>query len=266
MTVLSRSAFEKRFGRRAIFGMVHLHPLPGSPMFETMSSVLDRALRDAKAIVKGGAAGIVIENFGDRPFYKTAPVETVAAMTRVIAEIALETKLPIGVNVLRNDGLSALAIAAAIGASFIRVNVMTGAMVTDQGIIESEAAAILRKRRELGLDAAIFADHMVKHSTPLSPGDEEQSAKDLRFRSCADAIVVSGKETGDAADISRIEMLRKVTDAPLVIGSGLTAENASNYASLVDAAIVGTSIKKDGRLDAHVDADRMAAIVEAFSK
>ena len=141
--MLTRSAFAARFSDRAIFGMVHLGALPGAPLFTSLDAVIEKALRDARAIRDGGCDGFVVENFGDRPFARgRVEVETVAAMTRVIAEIASVVRLPFGVNVLRNDALSALAIAAATGAAFIRVNVHTGAMLTDQAIEEGGLADV----------------------------------------------------------------------------------------------------------------------------
>lgn len=263
--MLSRDDFRARFGVRPLFGMVHLRPLPGAPLYRSIAEVIDAAMADAAAIEKGGASAIVVENFGDRPFFKReVPRETVASMARVVGELVRTVKLPVGVNVLRNDGESAIAIAAATGAAFIRVNVLTGAMVADQGIIESDAAAILRLRARIAPDVAIFADHMVKHAAPLVRADEEQWAKDLRLRAGADVIVVSGRETGSAADLARIELVRRATDAPIVIGSGLTAENAAGYRDRVDGAIVGTATKRDGNVDAPVDAERVRAIVDAF--
>lgn len=254
--MLGRTGFAARFATRAIFGMVHLRALPGAPLFSSMSDVLELALHDARALAAGGCAGFVIENFGDRPFTRgRVEAETIAAMTRVITEIAREVHLPFGVNVLRNDALSAIAIAAATGAAFIRVNIHTGAAVTDQGIIEGHAYATLRKRAALAPDVLIFADYLVKHATPMG----EVSAKDLRLRGLADAIIVTGAETGAAADPSRLRELREVVDAPLLVGSGLTAENAVQFAD-ADGAIVGTSIKTDGR----VDAARVDAVVRAF--
>src|SRR5947199_6974958 len=143
--MLTKSQFAQRFTSHALFGMVHLHALPGAPLFGgSIDEVIGAALRDARAIAGGGCDGIVIENFGDKPFFRgRVPAETVAAMTRVITEIAREVTLPVGVNVLRNDALSALAIAAAAGAAFIRINIHMGAMLTDQGIIESTAAETL---------------------------------------------------------------------------------------------------------------------------
>jgi membrane complex biogenesis BtpA family protein len=258
--MLTRSAFSARFSARAVFGMVHLGALPGAPLFVSLDAVIEKALRDVRAIREGGCDGFVIENFGDRPFTRgRVEAETVAAMTRVITEIAAEVRLPFGVNVLRNDALSALAIAAATGAAFIRINVHTGAMLTDQGIIEGDAFATLRKRAALAPDVLIFADHLVKHATPLAAIDPWQSARDLRMRGLADALIVTGAETGAAADPARLRTLRSAIDAPLLLGSGLTAQNANQFAD-ADGAIVGTSIQRDGEVDAML----AEAVVRAF--
>jgi len=259
--MLTRPAFAARFSARALFGMVHLGPLPGAPLFRSMDEVLELALHDARAIVAGGCDGLVIENFGDRPFTRgRVEAETVAAMTRVVAEVAREVRIPFGVNVLRNDALSALAVAAATGASFIRVNLHTGAAVTDQGLVEGDAYATLRKRAALAPDVLIFADYLVKHAAPLG----EVSAKDLRLRGLADAVIVTGSETGAAADPSRLDELRAQIDAPLLVGSGLTAENASQFGD-ADGAIVGTSLKslRPGS-DARVDRAKVEALARAW--
>jgi len=232
-------------------------------MFSSLDEVIEDALRDARAIADGGCDGFFVENFGDRPFTRgRVEAETVAAMARVIAELAREVRLPFGVNVLRNDTQSALAIAAATGASCIRVNIHTGAMLTDQGIIEGDAYATLRKRAALAPNVLIFADHLVKHAVPLAESDPMQTAKDLRERGLADAIIVTGAETGAAVDPTRLRALREaIPDAPLLVGSGLTAENASQFAD-ADGAIVGTSLKREG----HVDPSRVEAVVTAFKR
>lgn len=262
----TRNDFTSRLAHRAVIGMVHLAPLPGAPLFGgSMQRVIDDAVRDAVAIRDGGADGIMFENFGDRPFTKGAAApETVSAMTRAIAECAREVRLPFGVNVLRNDARSALGIAAASGALFIRVNVLAAAMVTDQGVIEGDAATLQRERMRLGGATAVFADHLVKHAVPLAPFDEIQLAKDLRHRALADALVISGFETGGPADLGRLARIRESVDAPLLVGSGLTAGNAADYAAAADGAIVGTSIKKNGDVDAPVERDRVAAVVDRF--
>ena len=239
--MLTRATFAQRFGRNAVFGMVHLPPLPGAPLYGgSMEAVIDFALRDARAIAGGGCDGVIVENFGDKPFAKNRVCgETIAAMTRVVAEIAREVKLPVGVNV------------------------HTGAMLTDQGIIEGEAYETLRRRAVVAPNVAIFADHFVKHAVPLAELDPMQSAKDLRLRGLADALIVTGWETGAAPDAERLRLVREAVDAPLLIGSGLSEANAGTFAD-ADGAIVGTAIKRDGRVDAEVDQERVKRIVAAF--
>jgi membrane complex biogenesis BtpA family protein len=267
-TMLTRDEFRKRFSTNAIIGMVHVAALPGAPRFEgSMSAVIKAAIRDARALREGGCDAMAFENFGDRPFFKeSVPAETIAGLTRVIAEVFAAVPLPFGVNVLRNDAASAIAIAAATGAAFIRVNVHTGAMLTDQGIIEGRAAETLRKRGALSPDVLIFADHMVKHAAPLASIDEVHAAKDLRERGLADGIIISGSETGAEADRASFARVRDaLPETPILIGSGLTEGNASAFRA-ADGAIVGTSIKIDGRVEAPVDPDRVARLVAAFKR
>jgi len=266
--MLTRDDFKNCFGGNAVIGMVHVAALPGAPMYSgSIQAIVDAALRDARALRDGGCDAIAFENFGDRPFFKDrVPAETVAALTRVIVEVVAEVKMPFGVNVLRNDAASAIAIAAATGAAFIRINVHTGAMLTDQGIIEGRAADTLRKRAAIAPEVLIFADHMVKHATPMVPLDEIQAAKDLRHRGFADAIIVSGAETGAEPDRASFARVREaLSGTPILIGSGLTEANAGTFAD-ADGAIVGTSIKIDGRLEAPVDPDRVKRLVAAFKR
>lgn len=266
--MLNRDDFRHRFGRNAIIGMVHVDALPGAPRYgDSMQAVIAAALRDARALRDGGCDAMAFENFGDRPFFKNGvPAETVAALTRVIVAVTAEVALPFGVNVLRNDAASAIAIAAATGAAFIRVNIHTGAMLTDQGIIEGRAAETLRKRAAIAPDVLIFADHMVKHAVPMVALDVMQAAKDLRHRGFADGIIVSGAETGAEPDRAGFTALRQsLPDVPILIGSGLMVTNAAAFAD-ADAAIVGTSIKIDGRVEAPVDPDRVARLVAAFKR
>jgi len=266
--MLTRISFAQRFASRALFGMVHLRALPGAPLFGgSMAEVIDAALADARALAGGGADGLVFENFGDRPFAKgRVEAETVAAMARVITEVVAEVRMPFGVNVLRNDAASAIAIAAATGASFIRVNIHTGAMLTDQGIIEGDAANTMRRRAALAPHLLVFADHLVKHAVPLAPVDARQSVRDLRLRGLADAIVVDGVETGIAVDPERLRTVREaLPQAPLIIGSGLTPENADAYGD-ADAAIAGTSLKAGADVGAPVEAGRVGRLAEAFKR
>ncbi|MEO8217720.1 MAG: BtpA/SgcQ family protein [Acidobacteriota bacterium] len=262
----TQSDFDRILVRKAVIGMVHLRPLPGAPLFGgSMAAVIDAAAADVEALRLGGADALLFENFGDRPFRPGAvDAVTISTMTVVITALRSELSVPFGVNVLRNDGQSALSIAVATGAAFIRVNVLIGAMVTDQGVIAGEADRILRMRANLGADVAIFADHMVKHAVPLAPVDPAQSARDLRQRGLADVLVASGPRTGSPPEIEHLRALRELTEAPIVLGSGVNEANAASFASSADGAIVGTSVKIGGIVDQPVDSDRVRRVVDRF--
>jgi len=250
----------------AIIGMVHLRALPGSPRWcGSMSLVLDAARDDARALADGGVDAILVENHGDVPFTAgRVDAATVAGMAVAVAEIQKIVSLPLGVNVLKSDALSALAIAAATGARFVRVNVHVGAVVADQGLLVSGAHDTLRYRRLLDLDIKILADVQVKHGMPLAPIPIEQEARDCVSRALADGLVVSGIATGEPTPIADLKRVRgAVPDTPLLVGSGATAETAADLLSVADGLIVGTSVKRDGILANPVDARRVARLVEA---
>lgn len=251
---------------KAVIGMVHLRALPGSPRWAgSMDAVIEAALEDARAIAEGGAHALLVENYGDVPFAAgRVDAATVAAMAAVIGEIRRAVPLPFGVNVLRSDALSALAVAAASGARFVRVNVHAGAVVTDQGVLQSGAHDSLRYRRLLGLDIKILADVQAKHGTPLAPVPIGHEARDCVSRGLADGLVVSGVATGEPTALDDLKRVRDaVPHVPLLVGSGATPETAAELFSLADGLIVGTALKRDGVLANPVDPFRVRRLVEA---
>ena len=248
-----------------VIGVVHLLPLVGSPGFRgDMEAVLRRAVEDARAYAEGGAHALIVENYGDAPFLKQAlGPETIAAMTRcALAVREAVDGLPLGINALRNDARAALGVAAAVGGSFIRVNVHAGVVATDQGLIEGEAGETLRLRRAWGIDVRIVADVCVKHGRTLHTEDIVQGARDLAWRAGADAIVVSGAATGSP---TRVEDLHKVREAlpgaVLMAGSGATADNVGTLLAHADAVIVGTALKRDGMTANAVEVERVRRFV-----
>lgn len=249
--------------KKPVIGVVHLLPLPGSPRFSSsMEEILERAVHDAKAYVTGGVDGLIIENYGDTPFYpgQVGP-ETVSAMTHIASRIKSDFDIPIGIQVLRNDARAALAIAKVIGGQFIRVNVLTEAMVTDQGIIEPKAYELLRFRKFLDAeDIKIFADVHVKHAALLAERDIADSAEDLALRSLGDAIIVTGTVTGrrtNIRDIERVRTRKTISDIPLIVGGGVHIENVNNYFPIVDGIIIGTGLKVDNVTTNPVDVTKV---------
>jgi uncharacterized protein len=255
------------FGRRQpIAAMIHLPALPGAPGWGgSMRSLLARAEEEARLLADHGADALVVENFGDVPFLPgTLPPETVAALALAVDRVVSATPLPVGVNALRNDAAAALGIAAATGARFIRVNVHTGAMLTDQGWIQGMAHDTLRRRQLLGPQIAILADVFVKHAVAPAGLALEDAAADLWERGGADALIVTGTATGRGVDSDRLRRIRStLPSAPLWIGSGLDATSAATVMPLADGAIVGSALRVGGKAGAPLDAARVRRLMEA---
>ncbi len=256
--------------RKPVIGMLHLPPLPGAPRYsDDLAEVRAFVLRDAQALAEGGVHGLMIENFSDTPFFAgRVPTHTVTHMTALAQAVAAETDLPLGINVLRNDGLSALAIAHAVGASFIRVNVLSGACLTDQGVITGNAAELMRYRKQIGAQAVkVLADVRVKHAAPLADRPVEEEVDELVQRAEADGVIVSGIGTGHPTDPDQVRQVQQSAgDCPVFIGSGATPDTVAELARFADGLIVGSYFKRDGLLDQPVDRARVQALVQALDR
>ena len=251
---------------KPVIGMVHLLPLPGSPGWGgSMDAVLERALADARAWAEAGTSALLVENYGEVPFHpELVEPHTVAAMELAVGAVRETTALPTGVNVLRNDARAALGIAAATGARFIRVNVHTGAMVTDQGLLQGRADETLRLRRSLDAPVLIFADLLVKHAVPLGEVSLEQATHDAFERGLADALIVSGVATGQPTPLADVRRVKEaLPTAPLLVGSGVTPESIADLLRVADGVIVGSSAKVDGRAENPVDLERARSLIQA---
>ena len=261
-----------RFSTSApVVGMVHLPALPGSPGFDgDRDSIRDRALEDATTLLEGGVDGLLVENFGDAPFYPdSVPAHVVADLTAIVTDLTDAVDVPVGVNVLRNDATAALSVAAAAGASFVRVNVHVGSAATDQGLLEGRAHETLRLRDRLDADVAVLADVHVKHATPLDGSDLERATRETVERGRADGVIVSGSGTGAETpleDVSRVhsavaDLARSV---PVFVGSGVTGDTAADLLEAgADGVIVGTALKDGGETTNPVSLERVRDLVVA---
>lgn len=224
-----------------------------------------RAEQEATALATGGVDGIIVENYFDAPFVPgRVDAAVVSAMSLVVKRIMHLVTVPVGINVLRNDAHSALAISACTGAAFIRVNVLTGTMATDQGIIQGEAHSVMRYRRELGIDTRIFADVLVKHAAPLGAVDLYSATRNTIERGLADAIIISGVATGDPPRREDLEMARSAAShVPILIGSGASLENVRQLMGLADGVVVASALKRFGKPDQPIDPHRTRQFVDA---
>jgi hypothetical protein len=250
-----------------LVGVIHLPPLPGSPRYAgDLGASVERAAREARLLVEAGFDGVVVENFGDTPFHPGAvePV-TVAAMTAcALAAREATAEAALGINVLRNDAEAALAVAIVSRADFIRINVHSGARVTDQGVVEGAAHRTLRQRRALGADAVrIHCDVDVKHSAPLAPRPIGEEAHDVAARGMADCVLVTGSGTGRGAAEADLAAVLAAVHVPVYVASGVTIETLATVRRAY-GVVVGSTLRKTGKAGDPIDPDTARRFADAF--
>jgi membrane complex biogenesis BtpA family protein len=268
--MLTIKGMKELFGvEKPILGMVHLLPLPGAPLYGgDLKPVLDRALQDAHTLESGGVDALIIENFHDSPFFReTQEPETVSALTIMAYEVSKAVSIPIGLNVLRNSWKAAIAIAHMVGGIFIRLNILTDVMITDQGPVIGSAAEATRYRKFIGAEnVRIFSDIESKHAVPVARRPLGVVARDMAYRAMADAIIISGEESSDPAKLEDIEEVRNsVPDTPLILGSGMTPTHAE-MVKYVDGAVFGYGAKRDGDMTNPIDPDLVAEFMKGVRK
>lgn len=253
--------------KKPILGMVHCWPLPGAPGYVGggLDPIIEAAIADARALEAGGVDGLIVENMWDIPFRAGSrlPPESIAAQAVVARAVGQAVKLPLGINLVHNGGVALLGIAVAAGASFIRVCMFTGAGVWEAGEWDEGCAAdLMRRRKELHAEhIKILADVDKKHSVRFPGIDLATHIEWTRF-SGADALIVSGKMTGDAPDLAKVEEAKRLAgDRPVLIGSGADEENIAAFLGVADGVIVGSSIKEEGRCENKVDVERVRRFV-----
>lgn len=260
------------FGRgKAVIGVIHALPLPGSSRYDGMpvEEIYAHAVAEAGRYRNNGVDGLIVENHGDIPFAKPAEIgpETAAAMAVMTDRVRAAVEGPVGINVLANAPVTALACAKAAGADFIRVNQWANAYVANEGFMEGRAGAATRYRSWIGARAVrVFADVHVKHGAHAIVADRplEEMARDVEFFD-ADGIIVTGQRTGNAVQADELELFARASSLPVMVGSGVTRENVAGILRHADAVIVASSLKVDGNWWNEVDPDRVRgfmAVVE----
>lgn len=269
-------ALQAMFGHTpVVIGVVHCAPLPGSPRYDGQDpeEILRGAVDEARRYVQGGVHGLIVENHGDIPFAKPDALgpETAAMMSVVTDRVRQATAVPVGINVLANGAVDALAVAKAGGGAFVRVNQWANAYVANEGFIEGPAARALRYRAWLhARGVRVLADVHVKHGSHAVTADRsiEETARDAAFFG-ADVLIATGQRTGDATALEEARAIKDATPLPLLIGSGVTADNVGELLQVADGVIVASSLKEEGVWWTPVSqpkVERFMRVVEALAR
>jgi membrane complex biogenesis BtpA family protein len=252
---------------KPLIGMIGCPPLPGSGAYTGMEreKYIDCVLQEARTLVEGGFDGMMLQNIGDLPVNKKAGAETIAWMSSLGALIRSEVKIPFGISLLEDDPEPILAVAHAVGAQFVRIKVYVGAMVGPDGVVEGVAARVQRYRRALmAQQITVFADVFDRTRMPLGNFTLEEMAHEAVWFGKAEGLVITGRNLLQSFEF--YERVKTVTDVPIWIGGGVDAENIEQVMEKTDGMIVGTSIKKGGKLLEMIDLERVKKLAELRSK
>ncbi len=246
---------------KALIGMVHVPALPGTPAQRlSMSEIIEKSVAEARMIEEAGFDAVMLENMHDVPYMnRRVGPEITAAMTAIACEVAKTLKIPCGIQILAGAGKESIAVALAAGLSFIRVEGFVFSHVADEGLMNACAGELLRYRKAIGAEGiAVFADIKKKHSSHAITADVDivETAKAARFF-LADGVIVTGAATGETANAVEIDAVAKAVDIPVLVGSGITADNLQEYWEYADGFIIGSWLKENGYWENPLDHDRL---------
>ena len=247
-----------------MIGVVHLKALRSRFTRRIRADIAAIAVEHARAMVDNGVNGLIVENFGDVMFQKRGGGYCSDHLYRF--EIARAVDVPMGFCVPER-AIASLAIAKALDSAFVRVPYYTETSIVDAGMMDSIAAEALRYRKNIGCSAKIFADVHIKHSYPLAQRPIELAAEDCWHRGLADAVIITGLKTGGATDPEDVKRVRRaLPDLPLLVGSGVTEKNVSDYIDYVDGIIIASSLNIDGKVENGPDPARIEKFVKTLEQ
>lgn len=243
--------------------MIALPPMPGYDAYTNIDALIDAALEDLEHLEHGGVDAVLVENDFDQPHTRFGGAEVHAAMTRITREVVSRARVPVGVEVLLDDWRASLAIAAVTGARFIRVDFFVDRVMTKFGEFEPNPSAVMNYRRRIRAEhVQLYADLQVKYSAPIgAPKLIEHSARDAELAG-ADAVIISGSETAVGPSPNDLRAAHAAA-LPVLIGSGLTHENAAALIPLADGAIVGTALRSGREATDRVVRAHVSRLVHA---
>ncbi len=269
--MIARSALPEVFGgAKPVIAMLHVAALPGTPRSTLpIREIVAGACREARLYREAGVRALMIENMHDVPYLRggVGP-EIVAAMTLIAQAVRAEVDLPLGIQILAAADIEALAVAHVAALSFVRVECFSFAHVADEGLMQSNAAKLLRYRKQIGAEKVqVWADIKKKHSShaitaDLSLGDMAEAASFMG----ADAVIVTGASTGKPPQVADVVEARERCHLPVLVGSGVNETNARAFQTVADGLIVGSALKIDDRWENEVDLEQVRRLSAACDR
>lgn len=233
--------YRSLFGRLPVIGMLHL----------AGDDPAQRALQELSLFEEEGVSAALVENYHG----------SLDDVIQILQEISQRrTTIPIGINILPNKFHLAFPLAVHHGSAFIQLDHIAGKY--DRGELEVNTYNEFRKDFSAIL---VLGGVWPKYYRPLVGSDLGGDITEGMGR--ADALVVTGAGTGEETPLKKITTFRRIMgEFPLVVGAGLTPENAYQQLQHADGAIVGTSLKCGNKTENPVDRIRVRAFMDAVKE
>jgi uncharacterized protein len=255
---------------KPVIGMIHVGALPGTPAHRhSLAEIMDVAVREARLYRAAGVDGVMIENMHDTPYLRgSVGPEIVAAMTLLGQAVKAEGSLPTGIQILAGANLEALAVAHVAGLDFMRAEAFAFAHIADEGLLQASAGSLLRYRKQLGAERVqIWADIKKKHSAHAITADVSlgATAETVEFMR-GDAVIITGNVTGDPPQIADVAEAKAHCRLPVLLGSGVDAENLAAFYPAADGFIIGSAFKAGGHWANPVEPQRIEQLMNAVQQ
>lgn len=261
---------EKMFGvKKPIIAMLHLDALPGDPMYTNgsdMDVVVEHARADLHALLEGGVDGIIFSNEFSLPYQRKMDLVTPAAMAYVIGCLRSEIKVPFGVDAI-SDGQACLELAAAVKAQYVR-GTFCGVYVGDGGLYDNDFSHLLRRKAALHLDQLKMLYFINPESDRnLDTRPLADIAKSTIAKASPDGLCISANAAGQDVDDALIASVKEANqDIVVLCNTGCRVNTVEQKLSTADAAVVGTTFKKDGVFENRVDVERVKEFMNVVYK
>lgn len=257
--------FEKvNKGQKVLIGMVHCLPLPGTlGATATIDQVIERAVSDARLLEESGFDAVMVENEDSGVATHMTKLQY-AGMSMVAQAVRSAISIPMGLCCSCLNYEEALSICKVAGGDFFRAPIFVDTVMNYNGIIEPCAPEILAYRKQIGAEnVKILADVRVKYYYMVNPNIPITQSARWAVKQGADAVIVTGTASGVETSMDDLQQVKQSISIPVVVGSGITVKNIAKQLETADILIVGTTLRKNGKMSESIDPEQARAIVAA---
>ena len=252
--------------RKAVLGMIHLQPLPGTLFYKdgSFTQTLDLAVQSARALYDGGADGCLVQTV-DRIYSvkdEADPART-TAMGLIVHAIGQATgdEFHIGVQLMRNALKASLAVAKVAGGTFIRAGAVVGMTLTMHGMVEANPLEVMEYRNKIhAWDIKVIAEVDSMHFKWF--GEAKSTAEVARSAQHVGADAVSLGDPDESTTLEMIASVRKaVPGLPIMLAGYTNHDNAARLLAAADGAFVGACLERGG-WGGQIEVERVKAYVD----